>query len=101
MHPPRSTAAKRPLPGVSLDDGNGAIPRPTYAPAFRPGHSRRHLLMAEIALRDASRQAIREAMIADERVIMMGEDIGAYGGSYSVSRGLLDEFGPQRIIDTP
>jgi pyruvate dehydrogenase E1 component beta subunit len=57
--------------------------------------------MAEIALRDALRQAIREALLADQRVIMLGEDIGAYGGTYSVTRGLLDEFGPDRIIDTP
>jgi pyruvate dehydrogenase E1 component beta subunit len=57
--------------------------------------------MAEIALREALRQAIREAMLADQRVIMLGEDIGAYGGTYSVTRGLLDEFGPDRIIDTP
>jgi pyruvate dehydrogenase E1 component beta subunit len=57
--------------------------------------------MAEIALREALAQAIRDAMLADKRVIMLGEDIGAYGGTYSVTRGLLEEFGPDRIIDTP
>lgn len=51
--------------------------------------------------RDALREAIREAMQADERVFLMGEDVGAYGGSFGVSRGLLDEFGPGRIRDTP
>lgn len=51
--------------------------------------------------REAVRQAIREAMQKDERVFLMGEDVGHYGGCYAVSMGLLDEFGDQRIIDTP
>jgi pyruvate dehydrogenase E1 component beta subunit len=51
--------------------------------------------------REAMRQAIREAMLADARVFMMGEDIGKYGGTYAVSKGLLEEFGPDRIRDTP
>jgi pyruvate dehydrogenase E1 component beta subunit len=51
--------------------------------------------------REAMREAIREAMRADERVFLMGEDVGPYGGSFGVSRGLLDEFGPDRIRDTP
>jgi pyruvate dehydrogenase E1 component beta subunit len=51
--------------------------------------------------REAMREAIREAMRADERVFLMGEDVGRYGGSFGVSRGLLDEFGPERIRDTP
>ncbi|HEY3115133.1 MAG TPA: alpha-ketoacid dehydrogenase subunit beta [Chloroflexota bacterium] len=57
--------------------------------------------MAELAIRDALRDAIREQMVIDERVIVMGEDVGAYGGSYGVTKGLLDEFGPERIRDTP
>ena len=55
----------------------------------------------ETTYREAVRAAITEAMIADERVFMMGEDIGAYGGCYAVSKGLLDEFGEERIRDTP
>jgi pyruvate dehydrogenase E1 component beta subunit len=51
--------------------------------------------------RDAMRESIREALQADERVFLMGEDIGAYGGCFAVTKGLLDEFGPQRIRDTP
>jgi pyruvate dehydrogenase E1 component beta subunit len=54
-----------------------------------------------ITYREALREAIREAMLADERVFLMGEDVGAYGGSFGVSRGLLTEFGPERIRDTP
>jgi len=55
----------------------------------------------ELTFRDAYREAIREAMLADERVFMMGEDIGHYGGCYAVTKGLLEEFGPERIRDTP
>lgn len=51
--------------------------------------------------REALREAIVEAMEADERVFLMGEDVGAYGGCYAVSKGLLDHFGEERIRDTP
>jgi pyruvate dehydrogenase E1 component beta subunit len=57
--------------------------------------------MAETTYREAIRAAIREAMRADERVFLMGEDVGPYGGSFGVSLGLLEEFGPDRIRDTP
>jgi pyruvate dehydrogenase E1 component beta subunit len=51
--------------------------------------------------REAMREAIREAMQRDDRVFLMGEDVGHYGGCYAVSLGLLEEFGPERIRDTP
>jgi pyruvate/2-oxoglutarate/acetoin dehydrogenase E1 component len=51
--------------------------------------------------REAVRMALREALQRDPRVFLMGEDVGAYGGSYAVSKGLLKEFGPDRIRDTP
>ena len=54
-----------------------------------------------LSYRDALREALREALLADPRVLLMGEDVGAYGGTYAVSRGLLAEFGPLRIRDTP
>ena len=54
-----------------------------------------------ITYRDAVREAIREAMQRDPRVFLMGEDVGNYGGAYAVSKGLLAEFGPERIRDTP
>ena len=57
--------------------------------------------MPETTFREALRQTLREELLADERVILMGEDIGAYGGSYAVTKGFLDEFGPDRIRDTP
>ena len=55
----------------------------------------------ETTYREAMRAAIREAMLKDDRVFLMGEDVGRYGGCYAVSKGLLDEFGPERIRDTP
>src|SRR5574338_525702 len=51
--------------------------------------------------REAMRAAIRDALLRDERVFLMGEDVGRYGGCFAVSKGLLDEFGPDRIRDTP
>jgi len=51
--------------------------------------------------REALRAGIREALQRDSRVFLMGEDVGAYGGSFAVSLGLLEEFGPERIRDTP
>ncbi|HSR00084.1 MAG TPA: alpha-ketoacid dehydrogenase subunit beta [Sphingomicrobium sp.] len=57
--------------------------------------------MTEMTYRDAMRSAMREALQRDPRVFLMGEDVGRYGGCYAVSKGLLDEFGPERIRDTP
>lgn len=57
--------------------------------------------MATMTYRDALRQAMAEEMRADERVFLMGEDIGAYGGTYAVTKGLLEEFGEKRLRDTP
>jgi len=55
----------------------------------------------KITYREALRQALHEALASDPRVFLMGEDVGRYGGSYAVSKGFLDEFGPERIRDTP
>ena len=55
----------------------------------------------KLTYRDAAREALRDAMQRDERVFLMGEDVGHYGGCFAVSRGLLDEFGPERVRDTP
>src|SRR5512143_1156589 len=55
----------------------------------------------ETTYREAMREAIREALTRDKSVFLMGEDVGRYGGCYAVSKGLLAEFGPERIRDTP
>ncbi len=57
--------------------------------------------MIHLTYRDALRAALRDALARDPRVFLMGEDVGRYGGSYAVSKGLLEEFGPERIRDTP
>lgn len=51
--------------------------------------------------REAIREAMSEAMRQDDRVFLMGEDVGRYGGSFAVSKGMLEEFGPERVRDTP
>jgi len=56
---------------------------------------------APTTYRDACGEALREALAADERVFLMGEDVGRYGGCFAVSKGLLEEFGPERVRDTP
>jgi pyruvate dehydrogenase E1 component beta subunit len=55
----------------------------------------------KMTYREAIRAALREALQTDPRVFLMGEDVGRYGGAYACSKGLLDEFGPERIRDTP
>ncbi len=55
----------------------------------------------KISYREAMREALRDALRTDPRVILIGEDIGKYGGTYAVTRGLLDEFGPERVRDAP
>jgi pyruvate dehydrogenase E1 component beta subunit len=55
----------------------------------------------ELTYADALREALREEMLRDENVILLGEEIGVFNGVYKVTRGLLDEFGPERVRDTP
>ena len=84
-----------------------------YAEAGTPSRSRtspgsstravgpRAVASVKTTYREAMRAAIREALQRDERVFLMGEDVGRYGGCFAVSLGLLEEFGPERIRDTP
>lgn len=57
--------------------------------------------MAIITYREALNQALREEMSRDDRVFLMGEEVAAYNGAYKVSKGLLEEFGEMRVVDTP
>jgi pyruvate dehydrogenase E1 component beta subunit len=57
--------------------------------------------MKKMSYREAVRSALREALTRDPRVFLMGEDVGAYGGAFAVSHGLLAEFGPERVRDVP
>ncbi|MCB9764638.1 MAG: pyruvate dehydrogenase (acetyl-transferring) E1 component subunit alpha [Alphaproteobacteria bacterium] len=71
---------------------DGAVPTPPPPPDEKRGR---------MTYRECVRQALREALHADPRVSLMGEDVGAYGGCYAVSKHLIDELGPDRIVDTP
>ena len=57
--------------------------------------------MRELSIREALNEALSEEMERDERVFLLGEEVGYYDGAYKVSRGLLEKFGPERILDTP
>ncbi|MGO9319760.1 MAG: alpha-ketoacid dehydrogenase subunit beta, partial [Solirubrobacteraceae bacterium] len=57
--------------------------------------------MAQMRYRDALNAALREELARDERVMLMGEDIGVFGGAFKVTDGLLAEFGERRVRDTP
>ena len=57
--------------------------------------------MSRMTYREALREAMREALARDPRVFLMGEDVGRYGGTFAVTKGLLDEFGEERVRDTP
>lgn len=57
--------------------------------------------MRELSYRDALNEALAEEMIRDSRVYLMGEEVGYYQGAYKVTRGLIERFGPERVIDTP
>lgn len=59
------------------------------------------MAIRQIAFREALREAMQEEMRRDERVFLMGEEVAEYNGAYKVSQGMLDEFGPKRVIDTP
>ena len=57
--------------------------------------------MRELQFREALREAMTEEMRRDKNVFLMGEEVAEYNGAYKVSQGMLDEFGPERVYDTP
>ena len=57
--------------------------------------------MREIQFREALREAMIEEMRRDKSIFLMGEEVAEYNGAYKVSQGMLDEFGPDRVVDTP
>src|SRR5881398_3605895 len=57
--------------------------------------------MAEVTFLEALRQGLWEEMERDERVYILGEDVGVYGGAFKVTEGFIDRFGPERVMDTP
>ena len=100
-----------PLVGEGREGGASAKPSsarantPTPGPAPQGGREDVELpagtQMIKITVRDALRDAMAEEMRADDRVFVMGEEVAEYQGAYKVTRQLLQEFGPQRVVDTP
>jgi pyruvate dehydrogenase E1 component subunit beta len=84
--------ARSPSPQPSLTRGEGAIKDATIPEGTE---------MVPMTVREALRDAMREEMKRDPDVFLMGEEVGQYQGAYKVSQGLLDEFGPKRVVDTP
>src|SRR3990170_7338321 len=80
---------------VSLGTSKAALP-PDLIVQVEPGTSAR-----ELSYQEAIREALREEMLRDESVFLMGEDIGKHGGAFGVTRTLFDEFGPERVRNTP
>ena len=76
-------------------------PPPAPAPAPPPGEPEYRGATATITVREALRDAIAEEMRRDESVFLIGEEVAEYQGAYKISQGLLQEFGPRRVIDTP
>jgi pyruvate dehydrogenase E1 component beta subunit len=89
-----SEAAKAPAP--SGTDKLAARAQPAADPEIPAGTN-----MIKLTVREALRDAMAEEMRRDERVFVMGEEVAEYQGAYKVTQGLLEEFGPRRVIDTP
>ena len=106
-------AGSRPAPAPAAVHTNGSTPPPaaTPAPAPMPAAPAVHTSpavevapgteMVTMTMREALRDAMAEEMRRDSDVFLMGEEVAQYQGAYKVSQGLLDEFGPKRVIDTP
>jgi pyruvate dehydrogenase E1 component beta subunit len=103
-----ATAAPVPSPvvvAIAPAPAAATAPAPVAAPAAATALADPEIpagtAMVKITVRDALRDAMAEEMRRDPDVFLMGEEVGQYQGAYKVSRGLLDEFGPMRVVDTP
>lgn len=98
---PAAPAPAAPAPTAPATPAPVAHAAPVAAPVLHDPEVPPGTPMVKITVRDALRDAMAEEMRRDPDVFLMGEEVGAYQGAYKVSRGLLDEFGPQRVVDTP
>jgi pyruvate dehydrogenase E1 component beta subunit len=92
--------AKPSAPAAPVAEAAPAAPKPEAAKA-EPAAPAVGSNMKTVTLREALRDAMAEEMRKDSRVFIMGEEVAQYQGAYKVTQGLLDEFGPTRVIDTP
>ncbi|MGB7374566.1 pyruvate dehydrogenase complex E1 component subunit beta [Pontixanthobacter sp.] len=86
---------------VGQEPSKAELTQPVKAQAERDPEIPHGTNMASVTVREALRDAMAEEMRRDERVFVMGEEVAEYQGAYKVTQGLLDEFGPRRVIDTP
>ncbi len=101
---PPAEAAKAPAQPDMQQEPVAARPEPSAAPAPAPVSDPEipaGATLTRTTIRDALRDAIAEEMRRDPTVFLIGEEVGEYQGAYKVSRGLLEEFGPKRVVDTP
>jgi pyruvate dehydrogenase E1 component beta subunit len=97
---PAPAAAPAPVAPVTAAPVAVAAPAPTVAAPAAPEVPAGTALVAQ-TVREALRDAMAEEMRADDRIFVMGEEVAEYQGAYKVTQGLLEEFGPRRVIDTP
>lgn len=86
---------------VGREDGPLEIDKPAAEPRASDPEVPEGTNMVKLTVREALRDAMAEEMRLDERIFVMGEEVAEYQGAYKVTQGLLDEFGPKRVIDTP
>ena len=103
---PAAASAPAPAPAAAPASPPASQPGPTVAAAVRAGGPAGAAEKAwgptrPLSVREALRDAMAAEMRADERVFLMGEEVAQYQGAYKISQGLLEEFGPRRVIDTP
>ncbi len=91
--PAKAEPSREPAPAPAAEADK---PAPKADPAIPPGTN-----MKSVTVREALRDAMAEEMRRDDRIFVMGEEVAEYQGAYKVTQGLLEEFGPQRVIDTP
>jgi pyruvate dehydrogenase E1 component beta subunit len=98
---PAAAAVSEPAAVAPPPAPEAAPPAPSPAPASAQQPAVPASAGTTISLREALRDAMAEEMRRDDRVFVMGEEVAEYQGAYKVTQGLLDEFGPKRVIDTP
>ena len=102
---PAPEQAPQDVPGEGKDVGRepsrAEITKPKASPPAKDPEIPAGTNMVTVTLREALRDAMAEEMRRDESVFLMGEEVAEYQGAYKVTQGLLEEFGPKRVIDTP
>jgi pyruvate dehydrogenase E1 component beta subunit len=101
--PPSTPATVQPAPTAPVQAAPPITAAPSIAPAVTAADAEvaAGTAMAPMTVREALRDAMREEMRRDANVFLIGEEVGQYQGAYKVSQGLLEEFGPKRVVDTP